>query len=135
MRKNYDLPQEIIDVLKEVMNKESIKYEKDALIYIVNEYNKRDYLVRSISDEIAKTFKNDFTRLRLGVRTAEHNSTILMDLANSFIQNNPEAIKWVMFNEGEMKSPQVKECEQHLAKKIARAKQVKDNSKVRIEEV
>lgn len=130
MKKLYDLPQEIIDVLKEVMEKESIKYEKDALIYIVNEYSKRDYLVKSISDEIVKALKNDFTRLRLGVRTAEHNSTILMDLANSYLMNHPDAIKYVMFNEGAMKSPEVKECDEHLAKKIARAKQIKDNGKI-----
>lgn len=130
IRKNYRFSEREIEKLHEIMKNENLKSEKEAITYCLKQYEEKDQSYELIAEEVYSKLKNDLTRLRLGIRTAEHNSIILMDLANSYLHNNPDSITYIMYNDGELKSDLVKECENHLAKKITKAKQTKDNSKL-----
>lgn len=130
VRKEFRLDEHSIEIIHQIMKDKSLSSEKEAITYCLKQYEEKDQSYELIAEEVYSKLKNDLTRLRLGIRTAEHNSIILMDLANSYLHNNPESITYIMYNDGELKSDLVKECENHLAKKITKAKQTKDNSKL-----
>ena len=91
-RKEYNLPEQTIDTIHEVMKETGFKYEVDAVIFMINEYNeyrKRELDLTKYSemtaDLVTEKLDKHFTRLRLGLRTAEQNSIIMKDITNTLL--------------------------------------------------
>lgn len=88
-RKEYKLSEQTINIIHEVMEETGLKYEVDAVTFMINDYKRRsetrDEIADILSSRIKEELQNDITRLRLGVRTAERNSIILKDLANTLL--------------------------------------------------
>ena len=78
--KEYNLPEQTIDIIHEVMKETGFKYEVDAVIFMINEYKNRE----AVADTVVQKLDKHFTRLRLGVRTAEQNSIIMKDIPTLF---------------------------------------------------
>lgn len=131
MKKHYDLDKKSVEIIHEYMEKYSIKSEVNAVKFIINDYKEKDEarekIIDIISEKIKEELKNDLTRLRLGVRTAERNSIILKDIANTFLYK--ENYSYLMPATGKEKHKVLIEAEKHLNEIISHAKQVKDNEK------
>lgn len=131
MKKHYDLDKKSVEIIHEFMEKYSIKSEVNAVKFIINDYKEKDEarekMIDIISEKIKEELKNDLTRLRLGVRTAERNSIILKDIANTFLYK--ENYSYLMPATGKEKHKVLIEAEKHLNEIISHAKQVKDNEK------
>ena len=125
-RKEYNLPEQTIDIIHEVMNETGFKYEVDAVIFMINEYKNRE----AVADTVVQKLDKHFTRLRLGVRTAEQNSIIMKDITNTLLfKLLPSKNEMLMPAEGRFKHTVLVEAEDNLSEKIAKAKQEKDNLK------
>lgn len=125
-RKEYNLPEQTIDVIHEVMKETGFKYEVDAVIFMINEYRNRE----AVADTVVQKLDKHFTRLRLGVRTAEQNSIIMKDITNTLLfKLLPSKDEMLMPAEGRFKHTVLVEAEDNLSEKIAKAKQEKDNMK------
>lgn len=125
-RKEYNLPEQTIDIIHEVMKETGFKYEVDAVIFMINEYKNRE----AVADTVVQKLDKHFTRLRLGVRTAEQNSIIMKDIANTLLfKLLPSKDEMLMPAEGRFKHTVLVEAEDNLSEKIAKAKQEKDNMK------
>lgn len=123
-RKEYNLPEQTIDVIHEVMKETGFKYEVDAVIFMINEYKNRE----AVADTVVQKLDKHFTRLRLGVRTAEQNSIIMKDITNTLLfKLLPSKDEMLMPAEGRFKHTVLVEAEDNLSEKIAKAKQEKDN--------
>lgn len=131
MKKHYDLDKKSVEIIHEYMEKYSIKSEVNAVKFIINDYKEKDEarekMIDIISEKIKEELKTDLTRLRLGVRTAEKNSIILKDIANTFLYK--ENYSYLMPATGKEKHKVLIEAEKHLNEIISHAKQVKDNEK------
>lgn len=136
-RKEYNLPEQTIDTIHEVMKETGFKYEVDAVIFMINEYNeyrKRDLDLTKYSemtaDLVTEKLDKHFTRLRLGLRTTEQNSIIMKDITNTLLfKLLPSKNEMLMPAEGRFKHTVLVEAEDNLSEKIAKAKQEKDNLK------
>jgi hypothetical protein len=125
-RKEYNLPEQTIDIIHEVMNETGFKYEVDAVIFMINEYKNRE----AVADTVVQKLDKHFTRLRLGVRTAEQNSIIMKDITNTLLfKLLPSKDEMLMPAEGRFKHTVLVEAEDNLSEKIAKVKQEKDNMK------
>ena len=125
-RKEYNLPEQTIDIIHEVMKETGFKYEVDAVIFMINEYKNRE----AVADAVVQKLDKHFTRLRLGVRTAEQNSIIMKDITNTLLfKLLPSKDEMLMPAEGRFKHTVLVEAEDSLSEKIAKAKQEKDNMK------
>ena len=125
-RKEYNLPEQTIDTIHEVMKETGFKYEVDAVIFMINEYKNRE----AVADTVVQKLDKHFTRLRLGVRTAEQNSIIMKDITNTLLfKLLPSKDEMLMPAEGRFKHTVLVEAEDNLSEKIAKAKQEKDNMK------
>ena len=125
-RKEYNLPEQTIDIIHEVMKETGFKYEVDAVIFMINEYKNRE----AVADTVVQKLDKHFTRLRLGVRTAEQNSIIMKDITNTLLfKLLPSKDEMLMPAEGRFKHTVLVEAEDNLSEKIATAKQEKDNMK------
>lgn len=125
-RKEYNLPDQTIDIIHEVMEETGLKYEVDAVIFMINEYRNRE----AVADTVVQKLDKHFTRLRLGLRTAEQNSIIMKDITNTLLfKLLPSKNEMLMPAEGRFKHTVMIEAEERLSERIARAKQEKDNAK------
>ena len=125
-RKEYNLPEQTIDIIHEVMKETGFKYEVDAVIFMINEYKNRE----AVADAVVQKLDKHFTRLRQGVRTAEQNSIIMKDITNTLLfKLLPSKDEMLMPAEGRFKHTVLVEAEDNLSEKIAKAKQEKDNMK------
>ena len=125
-RKEYNLPEQTIDTIHEVMKETGFKYEVDAVIFMINEYKNRE----AVADTVVQKLDKHFTRLRLGVRTDEQNSIIMKDITNTLLfKLLPSKDEMLMPAEGRFKHTVLVEAEDNLSEKIAKAKQEKDNMK------
>lgn len=125
-RKEYNLPEQTIDTIHEVMKETGFKYEVDAVIFMINEYKNRE----AVADTVVQKLDKHFTRLRLGLRTAEQNSIIMKDITNTLLfKLLPSKNEMLMPAEGRFKHTVLVEAEDNLSEKITKAKQEKDNLK------
>ena len=125
-KKLTDLPEQTIDIIHEVMKETGFKYEVDAVVYMIHEYKNRE----AVADTVVQKLDKHFTRLRLGVRTAEQNSIIMKDITNTLLfKLLPSKDEMLMPAEGRFKHTVLVEAEDNLSEKITKAKQEKDNMK------
>ena len=125
-KKLMDLPEQTIDIIHEVMKETGFKYEVDAVVYMIHEYKNRE----AVADTVVQKLDKHFTRLRLGLRTAEQNSIIMKDITNTLLfKLLPSKNEMLMPAEGRFKHTVLVEAEDNLSEKITKAKQEKDNLK------
>lgn len=104
--------------------------EKALYDYLNHE---REESIQKITDDVLagidKKYGNLFTRLRLGTRTAEQNSTVLLDLANTMLLlKGIDEYAFTAVSESE--SPMITKSKDGIKKMIEINKQKKDNAAI-----
>lgn len=104
--------------------------EKALYEYLNNE---KDAAIRKITADVLEgideKYGNLFTRLRLGTRTAEQNSTVLLDLANTMLLLN-DVDEYAFMPVSEAESALISKSKDKIKKMIEVNKQKKDNAAI-----
>lgn len=132
VRKNFDLSKEVIQYMQEYKNQHpEIKSVTQALERIVLEHkeyceeNQVDKIADAIIKKIENKYESMFTRIRLGVRTADINSQILIELLNTLLIHD----KVPKYISTETKHPVMVAAEFTVKERISNYKQRKSWSK------
>lgn len=132
MRKNFDLSKEVIQYMQEYKNQHpEIRSVTQALESIVLEHKEHssENRMSQISDDIIKKveskYESMFTRIRLGVRTADINSQIIIELLNTLLIHD-KVPKFISTN---TKHPVMVEAEFTVKERISNYKQRKSWNK------
>ncbi len=123
-RKSYRIPDETERIIQEVMKEKYFSSENAALIYIVDEFEKRKSLADEIADSLIERDKKYRERLRWATRTAELNSQMLLDAVNTILVS--KSYEYCCFPEAYM-SPVLQQSKENIERKIEHFKQEKDN--------
>lgn len=123
-RKSYRIPDETERIIQEVMKEKYFSSENAALIYIVDEFEKRKSLADEIADSLIERDKKYRERLRWATRTAEINSQMLLDAVNTILVSKD--YEYCCFPEAYM-SPVLQQSKENIERKIEHFKQEKDN--------
>ena len=123
-RKSYRIPKETERIIQGVMQEKKFTSENAALIYIVDEFEKRKGLADEIADSLIERDKKYRERLRWATRTAELNSQMLLDAVNTILIHkgleNCCATHILM-------SPVLEQSKKSIERRIEHFKQEKDN--------
>lgn len=133
MKKQFVIEQEHLDILKETREKNNLRDDSMTLRFILESYKKsldqetqKQEFILQMLDAYQERYHAFFERLRWATRTAEQNSTVLMDIVNThLIQNHTEDC----IPMDVMKSPAIEMSEKVYKDKIVHFKQMKDNRK------
>ena len=95
MNKIFDLDTKYLEMIKRVKKENNFKTDVQALRFIMDQYDevikekdKNAKLVEILLDAFNEKYSPLFERLRWATRTAEKNSTILLDACNTILINN-----------------------------------------------
>lgn len=131
-RKEYNLSPQIVEIIHEVMKEAGFKYEVDAVSFIIKDYKERKQSEEIIANMVAEKLDKTLTRIRLGTRTAEQNSMLLLHMMNTEMYRFfPSKNDYLMPASGSTKHWILKEAEDTVGRMIAAAKQRKDDAKSR----
>ena len=86
-----------------------------------------DIVAEKLLTKIEEKYKNMFTRLRLGVTTADKNSQVMLEILNSIILNLSMD---KMYDTDILESNIVKESKDTVKNRIEKYKQLKDNKNI-----
>ena len=86
-----------------------------------------DIVAEKLLTKIEEKYKNMFTRLRLGVTTADKNSHVMLEILNSIILNLSMD---KMYDTDILESNIVKESKDTVKNRIEKYKQLKDNKNI-----
>lgn len=126
MRKIYNLPEYIIDIIDTVKEEKSFVTEVDAVKYIIDSYKRYEEIPDKTVEAFDEKYSKLLTRLRLATRTAEQNSIIAVDLINTMLYelNIYGEPRYVDSDPHEITSASIK----HYRSKLEYYKQRKDNN-------
>lgn len=133
IQKVYNLEQEDIDILQEVMQEYGYKTQVQAVRHVIQNYKKlQDEEVHSkmVAEQILNIFSDQYKdywkRLYSSVRATDKNVSIILDVLNTMlIENDYEACVFTDV----FPSPVIDDSREHLKKKIGKMKQKVDRKK------
>ena len=130
MRKQFDLSDEAISVIRSVQEQHGFKSERLAVEYILRNFDTRE-ADEKIADAVVKKLDTDYIqrdRLKWSTQTAEQNSIILLDCLNTLLFSmNIQDIVPV----DEAPSPVIRNSKTRIKEKIAWFKQQSDERKAK----
>lgn len=131
VRKECTLYNENLEYVKKIKEDRNVSSFSAALDIIISEHKKNNgEQINALADivvaRITEKYENLFTRMRLGVNTADRNSQVMLEILNSLIWHL-EAENF--YPTDKMEAEIVKESIEHVKKKIEYYKQLKDNKK------
>ncbi|MDF9763736.1 lipopolysaccharide biosynthesis regulator YciM [Peribacillus simplex] len=94
------LEDKVMDVIDDIKEEQNLKYNGDAITFLVNEYKRLkneqwslNYVAEVVSNNLHKILKEELTRVRLGTNNTDRNTQILIELVNGMmIHDNVEDI-------------------------------------------
>lgn len=130
MRKQFDLSDEAISVIRSVQEQHGFKSERLAVEYILRNFDTRE-ADEKIADAVVKKLDTDYIqrdRLKWSTQTAEQNSIILLDCLNTLLFSmNIQDIVPV----DAAPSPVIRNSKTRIKEKIAWFKQQSDERKAK----
>lgn len=131
--KVYNLEQEDIDILQEVMKEYGYRTQVQAVRHVIQSYKKlqnEEVHSRMVAEQIlnvfAEQYKDYWKRLYSSVRATDKNASIMLDVLNTIlIENDYEAC---IFTDV-FPSPVIDGSREHLKKKIGKVKQKVDRKR------
>ena len=129
IRKDLTLYPESYEYAEQIKRERGLGSVSAAIDMIIAEHKEResgqaDIISDKIIDKLEEKYKNMFTRMRLGISTADVNSQVLLEIMNSVILNTDMDR---MYDTEILESDIVKESREIVKNRIARYKQIKDN--------
>lgn len=131
-KKELTLYKENIEYIKKVKSEQGLRSMSAAVDYIIMQHRKMtdeqtDSVAEKLLSKIEEKYKNMFTRLRLGVTTADKNSQVMLEILNSIILNLSMD---KMYDTDILESNIVKESKDTVKNRIEKYKQLKDNKNI-----
>ena len=130
MQKHYNLSEKGIAVIKAVQKEQGFRLERDALEYILANFDRREE-EEKIADAVIRKLDTDYIqrdRLKWSTQTAEQNSIILLDCLNTLLFSmNIQDIVPV----DSAPSPVIRNSKTRIKEKIAWFKQQSDERKAK----
>ncbi len=130
MRKQFDLSDEAISVIRSVQEQHGFKSERLAVEYILRNFDTRE-ADEKIADAVVKKLDTDYIqrdRLKWSTQTAEQNSIILLDCLNTLLFSmNIQDIVPV----DSAPSPVIRNSKTRIKERIAWFKQQSDERKAK----
>ena len=130
MRKQFDLSDEAISVIRSVQEQHGFKSERLAVEYILQNFDTRE-ADEKIADAVVKKLDTDYIqrdRLKWSTQTAEQNSIILLDCLNTLLFSmNIQDIVPV----DSAPSPVIRNSKTRIKERIAWFKQQSDERKAK----
>ncbi len=131
IKKQFNLSVEHAEYLKNIKENHHLTYDIEALELILDEHKKfilADNIAETVVKKLEEKYNNLFTRLRLGVRTADLNSQILMEMMNSIC--SCEQLESLSYTPSDiLPSPILSDATSYIKTKIANYKQKADSKK------
>lgn len=131
IKKQFNLSVEHAEYLKNIKEKHHLTYDIEALELILDEHKEfllADNIAETVIKKLDTKYSNLFTRLRMGVRTADLNSQILIEMINSIC--SCEQLKSLSYTPSDiLPSPILSDSTSYIKTKIANYKQKIDNRK------
>ena len=82
IRKHFSLSEEAIQKINEIKEKNQLSSESKTIEFIVNKFNNND-LIQDFLNAFDEKYGNLFTRMRLGVNSADKHNQIIIELLNT----------------------------------------------------
>lgn len=89
------LEDKVMDVIDDIKEEQNLKYNGDAITFLVNEYKRLkneqwslNYVAEVVSKNLHETLKEELTKVRLGTNNTDRNTQILIELVNGLIIND-----------------------------------------------
>lgn len=86
------LNDEVMDVIDDIKVEQNLKYNGEAITFLVNEYKRLkkeqwslNYVAEVVSKNLYETLKEELTRIRLGTNNTDRNTQILIELMNGLM--------------------------------------------------
>lgn len=115
---------EYIDYVKKEHNLRSLSQAVDYIVQKERENDNVDVLADRILEKLKDKYENMFTRIRLGVNTADKNSQIMIEILNSMIYSLGVN---QCYDTDIIKTDVVRDSENIIKNRIAHYKQIKDS--------
>ena len=86
-RYNITLEDETITFLDKIKKEKKFTSRSQAIDYIVSNYQNlgNNEFADLVAKKIAAEYENLFTRMRLGINTADRNSQVILEILNSIV--------------------------------------------------
>lgn len=130
--KTYRLQVSTIKQIEEYAQKNKINHTQAVSDMIDAAYKMQieseDIIVKKVLDAFENKYKNLFTRIRLGVRTADLNSQITLEVLNTILANMNIQQKDVVTTE-KFTNPALKDSKELIKIRLENIKQKKDYQK------
>ncbi|MGN7397334.1 hypothetical protein [Peribacillus frigoritolerans] len=89
------LEDKVMDVIDDIKEEQNLKYNGDAITFLVNEYKRLkneqwslNYVAEVVGKNLHETLKEELTRVRLGTNNTDRNTQILIELVNGMMIND-----------------------------------------------
>ena len=115
---------EYIDYVKKEHNLRSLSQAVDYIVQQERKNDNVDVLADRILEKLKDKYENMFTRIRLGVNTADKNSQIMIEILNSMIYSLGVN---QCYDTDIIKTDVVRDSENIIKNRIAHYKQIKDS--------
>lgn len=86
------LDDRVMDVIDDIKDEQNLKYNGEAISFLVNEYNRLkkeqwslNYVAEVVTKNLYQTLKEELTRVRLGTNNTDRNTQILIELINGLM--------------------------------------------------
>lgn len=134
VKKQFRISEEIAAKLTDLSNetgKTNTQIVEEALLqyFEINRENEYEKIAEYFLKKYEEKYSAYMTRVRLGVRTADINSQLLVELLNSIFMMQGYREN-AYFPTARQENPVLKEAREDIKQRIENAKQKKDNSKI-----
>lgn len=127
-RKHFLLSEEVMQIIEDVKCEEELKSYGATIEFMVRYYVKKESeeeLIQRILATYDEQCRGINDQLKMGIRKTEQNTTVLLDVMNTYLINNcPDNTELVPTDDEE--HALVLNSKKNLSDKIARMKQMKD---------
>lgn len=128
MRKNYDIPDEVMDILLKIKKKEGYTNETQTLCQIIREFDKRrnekedlDVLIQKMN----RIYQTEWKQMLNHVSWLDKNMEVLMELFNSLLVY--QVSDQTFLSTDMMIHPWIVDSRELIKDRISHAKQIKES--------
>lgn len=128
IRKNFKLSENSVTSLTEIMEKEGLKTETAAIEFLIAQYSRREEQEERIAQRVLRELAGPLAAAAAASRAADQNTQIILDALNTILMEYGYPYNYPVDSSC---SPVIHQSREALQKKIARAKQIKDDGRNR----
>ncbi|NCE98097.1 hypothetical protein [Emergencia sp. 1XD21-10] len=128
IHKHYVLSEKSLKIIRQVMEEMQIKTENAAVEFLINQYSRREEQEERIAQRVLRELAGPLAAAAAASRAADQNTQIILDALNTILMEYGYPYNYPVDSSC---SPVIHQSREALQKKIARAKQIKDDGRNR----